>query len=140
MTIPDWAQPALDRDSRPWWEALARHELVLQRCDECGRWRWPPRAICGWCGSLGWRWCAASGQAEVASWVVTHHAFNPAWPTPYVVVLARLVEQEDLLVPGAFAGTVDDPALAVGRPLVVEYEDVAGAGGDGFTVLRWRSR
>ena len=39
-----------DRDSAEWWEALRRHELVIQRCDDCGAWRWPPRAICGECG------------------------------------------------------------------------------------------
>jgi uncharacterized OB-fold protein len=140
MKIPEWAQPAPDRDSRPWWEALARHELLLQRCDGCGCSRWPARAVCNRCGSLDWRWCGASGEAVVASWIVTHHAFSPAWPTPYVVVLARLDEQDDLLVPGAFAGAVDAPELAVGRPLVAEYEDVRVADGGAFTLLRWRGR
>ena len=31
MTEPTRPVPHPDRDSRPWWDALARHELLLQR-------------------------------------------------------------------------------------------------------------
>src|SRR5437870_106855 len=113
--------PYPDRDSRPWWEALARHELILQRCDECAAWRWPARAICGRCGSLAWRWVPASGRGVVASWIVNHHAFNSAFPSPYVVLLVRLEEQDDLLLPGAYAGDPAGSDLAVGLPLVVTF-------------------
>ena len=33
--------PNPDRDSAEWWEALVRHEFVLQRCDACRAWRIP---------------------------------------------------------------------------------------------------
>ncbi len=29
--------PAIDGDSRPYWEAAARGELLIQRCDQCRR-------------------------------------------------------------------------------------------------------
>src|SRR5581483_1309903 len=96
--------PYPDRDSRPWWEALARRELILQRCGSCGAFRWPARAICNRCGSLEADWAAASGRATVASWIVNHHSFSPAFASPYVVVLARLEEQDDLLLPGGYGG------------------------------------
>ena len=28
--------PRVDEESRGWWEALARHELYVQRCRDCG--------------------------------------------------------------------------------------------------------
>jgi uncharacterized OB-fold protein len=128
-----------DRDARPWWEALDRGELVLQRCDECDAWRWPPRAICNRCGSFDARWEQVSRRGTVASWIVNHHAFDPAKPSPYVVVMVRLAEQDDLLLPGAYAGPADGADLAVGAPVLAELEHVeATENGEPATLLRWR--
>ena len=38
--------PRVDEESRGFWEALARHQLYLQRCRDCGTLRYPPRALC----------------------------------------------------------------------------------------------
>src|SRR5512132_1768111 len=98
--------PVPDRDSRPWWEALGRHELVLQRCDDCQRLRWPPRAMCGVCGSFAWSWIRSAGRGSVVSWNVTWKA-APQTPVPYVVLLVRLDDQEDIMVPGGYDGPSD---------------------------------
>jgi uncharacterized OB-fold protein len=134
-------RPVPDRDSRPWWAALARHELVLQACGQCGAWRWPPRALCNRCGSLAWEWKAASGRGAVASWIVNHHGFSDAFGSPYVVVLVRLDEQDDLLLPGSWSGAPDGHGLRIDLPVAAAFEDVAGDGGrDAVTLLGWRPR
>jgi uncharacterized OB-fold protein len=122
-----------DRDSREWWRALARHELLLQRCVACDRPRWPPRALCNGCGSFDWQWAPASGTGTVASWIVNHHSFGGE-AAPAVVVLVRLTEADDVLLPGAHAGAADGSDLAVGLPVVAEFEDRT----DGPTRVRWR--
>jgi uncharacterized OB-fold protein len=139
MNAPvDRPLPYPDRDSRPWWEALARHELILQRCAACGAWRWPARALCGRCGSLDWTWAPASGRGTVASWIVNHHAFSRAFPSPYVVLLVRLEEQDDLLLPGASAGDPSGRDLAVGLAVIVTFEDLGlPEGQEPVTLLRW---
>jgi uncharacterized OB-fold protein len=119
-----------DRDSVPWWEAVARHELVQQRCDRCQTWRWPPRALCGRCGSGEWAWQPAAGTGTVASWVVNHHSFLPGLEPPYTVVLVRLAEQDDILVPGSWLG---DGEPAVDQPVTVVFHER-----DGETLLGWR--
>jgi uncharacterized protein len=130
--------PVADRDSAPWWAGLAEHELRLQRCHDCDTFRWPPRALCNRCGSLDWSWVAASGRATVASWIVNYHAFSDAFSAPYVVVLARLDEQDDILVPGAYGGAPDGDGLRVNRRVVAAFDDVAGPEGtDPVTLLRW---
>ena len=130
--------PLADRDSTPWWTALAEHELRLQRCHDCGTLRWPARALCNRCGSLDWSWLAASGRATVASWIVNEHPFTDAFPVPYVVVMARLDEQDDILVPGAYGGAPDGHDVRVGGRLVVAFDDVAAADGAGhMSLLRW---
>ena len=134
-------RPAVERDSAPFWAALARHELVAGRCADCGRWRWPLRAICGACGSLEWSVEPVSGRASVASFVVNRHGFGGAFPLPSTVVLARLAEQDDLLVPGGWAGEPDGTGLAIGAPLEAGFVDEPGDADDAapFTLLVWRS-
>lgn len=131
--------PQADRDSAPWWDALARHEFVLQRCTSCRTWRWPARAICNRCHSFDWTWDAASGQGTVASWIVTHHAFLPGFTGPYAVLTVRLAEQEDLLLPGAYGGPADDPRLQIGAGVRVGFDDLESAESPGpaRSLLRW---
>jgi uncharacterized OB-fold protein len=137
---PRFPVPVPERDSAPWWAAAARHELLAQECDECGTLRWPSRAICNRCGSLEWSWRALSGEATVASWMVNHHSFGAADASPYTVVLARVAEQDDVLVPGAWAGDPAGDDLSIGQAIHVTYDDIdAGVGGasTALALLRW---
>lgn len=120
------AYPTMDRDSTAWWAALARHELVFQRCGECQTWRWPARAMCNVCGSFGWGWFPASGRGEIVSWIVNRHRFLPGVKAPYVVLSVRMAEQPDLVLPGAYGGPVDDSRLAIGAPVRAGFRDVLG--------------
>ncbi len=134
---PERPLPATDRDSAPWWAGVAEHELRLQRCGDCDRFRWPARALCNRCGSLDWAWEAASGRATVASWIVNEHSFSDAFVAPYVVVLARLEEQDDVLVPGAYGGTPDGHDVNIGDRIQVAFDDIDGSDGP-QALLRWR--
>jgi uncharacterized OB-fold protein len=116
-----------DRDSLPWWEALGHHRLTVQRCDECGALRWPPRELCNRCGSLAWQWVRATGRGTVASWIVNHHSFGRASggrAAPYVVLLVRLDDQSDILVPGGWEGAPDGTGLRVGLAVTAGFDDV----------------
>jgi uncharacterized OB-fold protein len=135
------ALPVADRDSREWWQALARHELLLQRCRACDARRWPPRALCNRCGALDWEWIAAVGRGRVASWIVNHHAFRAGQGVPFVVLLVRLDDQDDILMPGFYAGPADGGGLSLGLPVALEFQDVAVPAGEApLALLRWRPR
>jgi uncharacterized OB-fold protein len=87
--------------------------------------------MCNRCGSLEWEWQPASGTGTVASWIVNHHAFLPGFEAPYVVVLVRLDDQDDILVPGGWAGARDGAGLRIGLPVAVGFDQ-------GAAPLRWR--
>jgi hypothetical protein len=123
--------PHPDRDSAPWWEALARHELLVPRCRACGTWRFPPRAICNRCTSFDVEWAPAGGRGTVAWWVVNHHPFTDDFLTPYAVVTVRLDEQDDVLVIGSYRG--DLGALDTDLPVRAVFDDVE----PGVTLLAW---
>ena len=103
------AVPVPDRDSAPYWAALAAGRLDLQHCRDCGHWTWPARAICSGCHGENIGWNSVSGDGTVHSWVVTHQIYAPDFVdlVPYTVVLVRLDEQDDILIPGRLLSDVE---------------------------------
>jgi uncharacterized protein len=101
--------PQPDRDTAPYWQALAEGRLVLQRCADCGRWTWPARPICSGCFGFALVWEGAAGTGEVYSWIVTYQPYSAALAAivPYVVALVRIDEQDDIMIPGRFASDAE---------------------------------
>lgn len=106
---PRRSVPVPDRDSAPYWGALAAGRFELQHCRDCGRWTWPARAVCSGCHGENLAWEQVSGAGEVHSWVVTHQIYAPEFVelVPYTVVLVRIDEQDDILIPGRFLSDVE---------------------------------
>jgi uncharacterized OB-fold protein len=132
--VSDFPVPAEDLDSAPFWSALREHRLLIQQCQRCGTFRFPPRTMCNRCSATATTWTEVSGHATLVSWIVTHQVFHPAFSdrVPYAVLLVQLVEQDDLLLYGGFEG--DHAALDGGVPLIAGYDDRDG----GITLLQWR--
>jgi uncharacterized OB-fold protein len=63
--------PHLDEENRPWWEALQRHELYIQKCGKCGDLRYYPRALCTNCMSPETQWIKCSGRGKVYTFTTT---------------------------------------------------------------------
>lgn len=86
--------PVPNEDTRPFWEACRRHELLLQRCNACGRVQFYPRAMCSACLSRDMSWQKATGLGTVYSYTVVHRPPSPAFAAdvPYVVALIDLEE------------------------------------------------
>ena len=86
--------PEIDADGAPWWEALRSGRVVLQRCTECGRVRFPPMPGCPHCGAAGRDEVEASGGGTIYSWVRVHRSADPAFAdeVPYTIVAVDLDE------------------------------------------------
>jgi uncharacterized OB-fold protein len=87
--------PVPDPESAPFWSALAEHRLLLQRCVDCARHRFPPMPACPWCGSRETVVTPSTGTGAVYSWVTVHRPFDPAFSAdvPYVVAAVELAER-----------------------------------------------
>ena len=125
--------PAVDWETRAYWEGAGRHELVLQRCRDCGTLQHRPRAVCASCLSGSIEHFRASGRGSVYTFSVTHQnqarGFREA--LPYVLAYVELEEGPRLLT--NIVGCAPD-AVAVGMPVVVDYADVEG----GIAIPRFR--
>ncbi|NWF26729.1 OB-fold domain-containing protein [Streptomyces sp. PKU-EA00015] len=85
-------RPVVNRDNEGFWQGVAAHRLLIQRCGGCGTLRLPWLPGCAACGSPDWDAVAASGAGTVFSYVVMHHPPFPAFDPPYAVGLIELAE------------------------------------------------
>jgi uncharacterized protein len=76
----------------PFFDACAKGQLILPRCDSCGSFFWYPTALCGVCHAPEWHWEAASGKGRVYSFTVVHRPLSSDIPAPYVIASVELDE------------------------------------------------
>ncbi|MFE9855159.1 bifunctional MaoC family dehydratase N-terminal/OB-fold nucleic acid binding domain-containing protein [Streptomyces sp. NPDC005780] len=91
------SRPVINRDNAGFWEGVASHRLLIQRCTACDALRFPWLPGCNACGSPDWDTVEASGEGTVFSHVVMHHPSFPAFSEdgeggPYAVALIELAE------------------------------------------------
>jgi uncharacterized OB-fold protein len=116
-------QPVADTDSRPYWEGLARGELLIQRCEACQRNIFYPRSICPHCFSDRLAWVKASGKGTIYSYTVAHTAFGVfAAEAPYVVAIVELEEGVRMMT--RLVGAPREQ-IAVGKPVQITFETLA---------------
>lgn len=88
-TIPVPRPTAL---SKPFWDATREDRLVLQRCGDCGAFRWTPQYLCTRCQAEGGDWTQVSGRGTLYSYTIVHRPPLPVFPAPYVVATVALEE------------------------------------------------
>jgi uncharacterized OB-fold protein len=117
-------RPLPTEANRFYWEAAREHRLVLQRCDSCHQFQYPPDVVCVHCQSLAMTPTQVSGKGTLYSFATVGRAFHPGYADklPYVVALVDLDEQPGLrMLTNIVDATADQ--LSVGMPVEVTFED-----------------
>jgi uncharacterized OB-fold protein len=73
--------PQPDDLTRPFWEACARHELVVPTCGGCGTRFFTPLPVCPNCHRADWTWEPSPGTGTLYSFTEVHRPPNPRTPT-----------------------------------------------------------
>lgn len=126
--LPDITEPVM----APFWTAACQHRLVVQRCQSCLAYRWPPRPSCPECLDNGGDWIAVATKGTIWSYVVYHRAFHPGFEgdIPYAVAVVEL--EIGVRIEGA---VVDPPGeVAVGLPVIAVFDDVTAD----VSLVKWR--
>ncbi|MWA12230.1 OB-fold domain-containing protein [Streptomyces sp. BA2] len=114
-------RPVINRDNAGFWEGVARHQLLIQRCGGCQTLRFPWLPGCNACGALVWDTVEASGEGTVYSYVVMHHPPFPAFDPPYAVGLIDLAEGVRMV--SNVVGVPSDK-VRIGQPVRLEFQQV----------------
>lgn len=91
--------PEINDENRPFWEATKQNALKLQKCLDCGQFRYPAARICPFCHSMNDEWIEVSGRGRVYTWTVFHQVYHPAFKddAPYNVAIIKLDEGPQLI-------------------------------------------
>jgi uncharacterized OB-fold protein len=86
--------PTPNADTRPFWDACNREELIYQYCRACDRAQFYPRAMCTACHGHDLEWRTSSGRGTVCTFTVNHRPPNVAFQddVPYAIALVDLDE------------------------------------------------
>ena len=93
------AIPIPGPESIPFWEGAKNHQLMIQKCSDCGHHWFPPSTVCTGCGSRNIEWIASSGKGAIFSFVVFHKLYHKGWDgeIPYAVAIIELEEGARIL-------------------------------------------
>lgn len=115
MSERSYPAPAMNVETRPFWQATLRGELLLGRCRACGQAHWYPRRICPHCGKAEVDWVPAAGGGTVYSFSVMRRA-----QVPYAIAYVTLDEGVTMLTNLV---ECDFDALAVGQRVRLVWRD-----------------
>ena len=83
-----------DPVTQPYWEALSRGELTIQRCKACGHRQHYPRPFCLGCLSRDVNLEAVTGSATLYAFTINHAHSNPEFKAeiPFVMALVEVAD------------------------------------------------
>lgn len=117
--------------AKEFYDGCKRHELLIQKCKKCGKFRFPPQMSCPACLSKESEWAKTSGKGKVFTFTVITH-YEPravpmaSWPEdgyPINVVIVELPDAGGVhLVSNMVGCKIED--IKVGMPVQVVFEDI----------------
>lgn len=115
--------PAIDNDTRYFWEQCKKEKLVIQQCETCNKYIFYPRSICPHCMSDQVKWVESTGKGTIYSYTVARRPGGPGFKddVPYVIALIELNEGVRMM------STIIDCAisdLACDLPVEVVFDEV----------------
>lgn len=110
--------PEPNPETQPFWDAAARGELLIRRCNSCGEAHYYPRSICPFCASDDTAWEKASGTGVVYSFSVMRQT-----SIPYVIAYVTLAEGPTMITNIV---DVDSEAVRIGQKVRLSFQPSEG--------------
>lgn len=128
------APPLITELSRPWWDALARHELSVQACLDCSGWIFYPRPFCPHCGGRRLEWRTVDGAATLYTWSVAETPVSPHFAHLERPILGVAELSIGVRVPTSLVDVAPED-VRIGMALTPVFDDQTY---EGVTLLRYR--
>lgn len=119
----------------PFWQALQKHELRVQKCVNCGALRHIPKELCPSCHRTGFSWEPIGLEGTIFTYSVVHRAPVPAFQQdmPYVIVHVQMDDGVRMI---ADLVDVNPNEVAIGQRVIAGFDDVTPE----WTLLRFRKQ
>ncbi|HEY5211163.1 MAG TPA: Zn-ribbon domain-containing OB-fold protein [Stellaceae bacterium] len=106
--------PAINPETKHFWDAAATGQLLMKKCLACGELHYYPRSICPFCHSDRTEWLAASGKGTIYSYSVMRRV-----PEPFAIAYVTLEEGPRMLT-NLVDCSLDD--LKIGKPVTLVWK------------------
>ncbi len=123
--------PNVTPELKPFFDAARNHQLAVQKCDNCGKLRFPAAPLCLSCDSDKASWVAVSGRGQVFSFTIMHRAYHPAFKAPYALAVIEL--SEGVKMTSNVIG-IEPSKVKCGMPVEVVFDKLS----DEVTLPRFR--
>jgi hypothetical protein len=123
--------PNVSREMKPFFDAARNHQLMIQKCDQCGTLRFPAAPLCLACDSDQASWAPVSGRGQVFSFTIMHRAYHPAFKAPYTLAVIEL--KEGVKMTSNLTG-IEPSKVKCGMPVEVVFDQL----NDEVTLPRFR--
>ena len=132
----DYPKPVPSWDNYEFWAACQRHELRIQRCTDCGEYRFQPRPYCPACQSRSFEWPLISGKGTVYTYTISYPPVLPAFEakTPFNAVVVQLDEGPFMV--SNLIGWPQEAEIPIGLPVEVVFDDID----EELTIPQFRAR
>jgi len=116
--------PFVYDENAPFWEGTRRHELMIQRCRECGSYQFYPRTNCTKCLSENVEWVKSNGKGKVYSFTIAYRPGGAAFvnDVPYNIAIVEL--DEGVRMPTSIVECKNED-IKCDMPVQVVFEDVS---------------
>ena len=112
--LPEWQMP--------FWRSLEERRVKVQRCDQCGRFRYIPKELCPNCHTEGATWTPISGHGEVYTYTVVRRAPTPAFQEEAPYAIAHVTMDESFRMISRVV-RIDPDDVRIGMPVRIAYEE-----------------
>jgi uncharacterized protein len=107
--------------STPHWDGARLGRLMVQRCDDCGQYVFPPKPVCAACFSPRLSWVHSCGEGSVYSYTIVHRPPDSSFSTPFCAAIIE-VEEGWFMLSNLVGVPMDE--IAVGMSVKVSFVDV----------------
>jgi uncharacterized OB-fold protein len=127
-TTPTSAPPPIpqpDATTQFFWDAVAKRELWIQRCQNCKHYLHYPKVLCRYCQSADLAGEQVSGRATLYTWTIAVQPFHPFYVDriPYIVATVELDEEPGLMFMTQLVDCTEED-LHIGMPVEVTFVEL----------------
>ena len=119
--------PLKTEDNHPYWDAADKHELALQKCNDCGQYAHPPGPSCAKCGSqnVSWEKLGKDVSAKLYTYVISYRPFLPGFQhdLPLIIAQAQLDQAPEVKIMCNLL-ECDAKNIYIGMPVKMTWQDI----------------
>ncbi|MDF2368470.1 Zn-ribbon domain-containing OB-fold protein [Sneathiella sp.] len=113
-----YQDPDINMETERYWEGSKNGQLLMKKCNACGKTHFYPRTICPVCSSSDTEWYEASGKGKIYSYSIMRRA-----KIPYVMAYVTLDEGVTMMT-NIVESDFDD--VKIGKAVEVTFRDTEG--------------